>query len=70
LGRPVVERLTKGGHTVRILTRSAEKALGKRLYTYGPEAITLSDAMERFAAACQPSARVFHLKLWQARLVA
>lgn len=26
--------------------------------------------MERFAAACYPEARVFHLKLWQARLVA
>lgn len=26
LGRPVVERLTKDGHTVGILTRSAEKA--------------------------------------------
>lgn len=26
LGRPVVNRLTEGGHTVRILTRSAEKA--------------------------------------------
>ena len=26
LGRPVVERMTEGGHSVRILTRSAEKA--------------------------------------------
>ena len=26
LGRPVVNHLTEGGHTVRILTRSAEKA--------------------------------------------
>ncbi len=46
------------------------RALGKRLYIYGPDAITLSDATERFAAACYPEARVIHLKLWQARLVA
>jgi len=46
------------------------RALGKRLYIYGPEAITLSDATERFAAACYPEARVIHLNLWQARLVA
>jgi uncharacterized protein YbjT (DUF2867 family) len=47
-----------------------DRALGKRLYVYGPEGITMSDAMERFAAACYPKARVIHLKLWQARLVA
>ncbi|MGD2152225.1 MAG: hypothetical protein PVG79_03090 [Gemmatimonadales bacterium] len=47
-----------------------DRALGKRLYICGPEAITLSDAMERFTAACYPEARVIHLKLWQARLVA
>ena len=47
-----------------------DRALGKRLYIYGPEGITLSDAMERFAAACYPQARVIQLKLWQARLLA
>jgi uncharacterized protein YbjT (DUF2867 family) len=47
-----------------------DRALGKRLYVYGPEAITLADAMERFAAACYPKAKVIHLKLWQARLAA
>jgi len=47
-----------------------DRALGKRLYVYGPEAVTLSDAMERFAAACYQEARVIHLKLWQARLAA
>ncbi len=44
--------------------------MGKRLYIYGPEGITLSDAMDRFAAACYPDARVIHLRLWQARLLA
>jgi len=47
-----------------------DRALGKRLYVYGPEGITLSDAMDRFAAACYPEARVIHLRLWQARLLA
>ena len=46
------------------------RALGKRLYVYGPDAITLTAAMERFAAACYPEARVLHWKLWQARLAA
>lgn len=47
-----------------------DRALGKRLYVYGPEAITLSDAMEKFVAACYPEARVMRWKLWQARLAA
>lgn len=47
-----------------------DRGLGKRLYVYGPEAITLADAMERFAAACHPEARVMRWKLWQARLIA
>ena len=47
-----------------------DRALGKRLYVYGPEGITLSDAMDRFAAACHPETRVIHLKVWQARLLA
>ena len=47
-----------------------DRALGKRLYIYGPEGITLSNAADRFAAACYPDARVFHLNLWQARLLA
>ena len=38
--------------------------------TTGPEAITLSDATERFIAACHPSVRVMRLTVWQARLVA
>jgi uncharacterized protein YbjT (DUF2867 family) len=47
-----------------------ERALGKRLYVYGPEAVTLSAATERFVAACHPQARVMRWKLWQARLAA
>jgi uncharacterized protein YbjT (DUF2867 family) len=47
-----------------------DRALGKRLYVYGPEAITLFDAMEKFVAACYPEARVMRWKLWQSRLAA
>jgi uncharacterized protein YbjT (DUF2867 family) len=47
-----------------------QRGFGKRLYVYGPEAITLAEAMERFAASCHPEARVMRWKLWQARLAA
>ena len=47
-----------------------DRALGKRLYVYGPDGVTIGDAMDRFAAACYPNARVIHLKVWQARLLA
>jgi uncharacterized protein YbjT (DUF2867 family) len=56
----------------RIVAASFEdnRALGKRLYVYGPEAVTLNDAMERFAASCFPDAKVMRWKLWQARIAA
>ena len=47
-----------------------DRALGKRLYIYGPEGVTIGEAMDRFAAACYPEARVIHMKVWQARLLA
>lgn len=47
-----------------------DRALGKRLYVYGPEGITIGDAMDRFTSACYPEARVIHLRVWQARLLA
>ena len=47
-----------------------DRALGERLYIYGPDGITIGDAMDRFAAACYPKARLIHLKVWQARLLA
>jgi len=47
-----------------------DRGLGKSLYVYGPQAVTLSDATERFAAACHPGVRVIRWKIWQARLVA
>ena len=47
-----------------------DRALGKRLFVYGPEAITLANATERFVAACYPNAKVMRWKLWQAQLAA
>jgi len=47
-----------------------DRGLGKSLYVYGPEAVTLSDATERFIAACHPKVKVMRWKIWQARLVA
>lgn len=47
-----------------------DRGLGKALYVYGPEPITLSDATERFAAACHPDVRLVRFKPWQARIVA
>ena len=56
----------------RIVAASFEdnRALGKRLYVYGPEGISLNDAMERFVASCFPDAKVMRWKLWQARIAA
>lgn len=47
-----------------------ERALGRRLYIHGPEAISLPDALETFIKACHPDLKVMRLKLWQARLIA
>jgi uncharacterized protein YbjT (DUF2867 family) len=56
----------------RIVAASYEddRGLGKALYVYGPEGITLSDATERFIAACHPDVRVMRMKPWLARIMA
>ena len=56
----------------RIVAASYEddRGLGKVLYVYGPEAITLSEATERFIAACHPGVRVMRMKPWLARIAA
>jgi len=51
-------------------TYEDDRGLGKRLYVYGPDAVTLSDAMERFVAACYPEVKLIRWKLWQARIAA
>lgn len=47
-----------------------DRALGKRLFVHGPEAITLPVALERYFAACHPDLKLTHLPLWQANLIA
>jgi uncharacterized protein YbjT (DUF2867 family) len=47
-----------------------DRALGKRLFIHGPEAITLPDALDRFVKTCHPELKLMRLKLWQARLFA
>lgn len=46
------------------------RALGKRLFLHGPEAVTLPVALERYFAACHPGIKVTRMPLWQARLIA
>jgi uncharacterized protein YbjT (DUF2867 family) len=45
------------------------RAMGRRLYIHGPEAVTLPDALERFFAARHPGKKITRLSLRQARLV-
>lgn len=47
-----------------------DRALGKRLYIHGPEAITLPDALKTFFQTCHPQLAIMHMKLWQAKLIA
>jgi len=47
-----------------------DRALGKRLFIHGPEAVTLPDAFERFVKACYSGYKVMRMKLWQAQLLA
>lgn len=56
----------------RIVAASYEdgRGLGKTLYVYGPEGITLEAATERFIAACHPGVRVMRMKPWLARIAA
>jgi uncharacterized protein YbjT (DUF2867 family) len=46
------------------------RALGKRLFVHGPEAVTLPNAFERYVHACHPPKNIMRMKLWQARLIA
>ncbi len=51
-------------------TYQDDRALGKRLFIHGPEAITLPDALERFIETCYPECTVTRWKLWQAQMFA
>lgn len=45
------------------------EAAGKILYIYGPEAITMEQAMEQYRAACAPEAKLTKLPFWLVWLV-
>ncbi|TPV92999.1 MAG: NAD-dependent epimerase/dehydratase family protein [Myxococcales bacterium FL481] len=47
-----------------------DRGVGKALYVYGPEAVTLSDATQRFIAACHPDVSTVRMKPWLARIAA
>jgi len=47
-----------------------DRALGKRLFVHGPEAMSLPEAIRRYHAACHPEVKLTRMKPWQARLVA
>jgi uncharacterized protein YbjT (DUF2867 family) len=47
-----------------------DRALGKRLFVHGPQAITLPEAVARLIHACYPQAKVRRVQLWQAEWVA
>lgn len=51
-------------------TYAGERAVGKRLFIHGPQAITLPVALERYFSVRYPRARLTRLTLWQARLIA
>ena len=47
-----------------------DRALGKRLFIHGPEAVPLPEALIRFVRACYPDLHILRLLPWQARLIA
>lgn len=47
-----------------------ERAVGKRLFVHGPQALTLPDALERYLRLRCPGLPAMRLNLWQARLLA
>jgi len=47
-----------------------DRALGKRLFVHGPEAITLPEALIRFYRARHAELKIMTLRLWQAKLIA
>ncbi len=56
----------------RMVARSLEddRALGRRLFVHGPEAITLPEAIRRYHRAVHPEVTLRTLRVWQARLIA
>jgi uncharacterized protein YbjT (DUF2867 family) len=47
-----------------------DRALGRRLFVHGPEAITLPEAIRRYHRSLHPEVALRNLRVWQARLIA
>jgi hypothetical protein len=45
------------------------EAVGKTLYIYGPEGITMEQAVDQYRAACAPEAKLTQLPFWLVWLV-
>jgi uncharacterized protein YbjT (DUF2867 family) len=56
----------------RMVANSLEddRALGRRLFIHGPEAITLPEAIRRYHRSVHPEVTLRNLRVWQARLIA
>jgi NADH dehydrogenase len=59
-------RFIAAGDYARMVSTSLsnERAEGKTLYVYGPEALTIEEAVERYRAACAPEAKLTHVPFW------
>jgi len=49
---------------------SVEEAANKTLYVYGPEALTMEEAIKIYISVCAPNAKILKMPLWMARLIA
>jgi len=47
---------------------SLEASANKSFYVYGPEALTMEQALEIYIPTCVPEAKIVHVPFWQTRL--
>jgi uncharacterized protein YbjT (DUF2867 family) len=47
---------------------SLDKSANKTLYVYGPEALTMEQALDIYIKRCAPDITIRHLPFWQARI--
>ena len=48
---------------------SSTESEGKILYVYGPEAITMAEAVDRYRAICAPEAKLTHVPFWELKSI-
>ncbi len=56
----------------QMVTRSysMSEAIGKELFIYGPQALTMRQALQTYCRIVQPDARLIYLPLWAAEIIA